>query len=46
MRDCLINLDDIVLFSSTFQEHLEHLEAVISRLAEHNLKLKASKCEF
>ena len=45
-RDCLINLDDIVIFSSTFQEHLEHLEAVISRLAEHNLKLKASKCEF
>ena len=46
LRDCLIYLDDIVIFSSTFQEHLEHLEAVFSRLAEHNLKLKASKCEF
>ena len=42
LRDCLIYLDDIVIFSSTFQEHLEHLEAVFSRLAEHNLKLKAS----
>ena len=46
LRDCLIYLDDIMIFSSTFQEHLEHLEAVFSRLAEHNLKLKASKCEF
>ena len=46
LRDCLIYLDDIVIFSSTFQEHLAHLEAVFSRLAEHNLKLKASKCEF
>ena len=46
LRDCLIYLDDIVIFSSTFKEHLEHLEAVFSCLAEHNLKLKASKCEF
>ena len=46
LRDCLIYLDDIVIFSSTFQEHFEHLEAVFSHLAEHNLKLKASKCEF
>ena len=46
LRDCLIYLDDIIIFSSTFEEHLEHLEAVFARLKEHNLKLKASKCEF
>ena len=46
MRDCLIYLDDIIIFSSTVEEHLERLEAVFSRLAEHNSKLKASKCEF
>ena len=39
LRDCLIYLDDIVIFSSTFQDHLE---AVFSHLAEHNLNLKAS----
>ena len=46
LRDCLIYLDDIIIFSSTFEEHLERLEAVFSRLQLHNLKLKASKCDF
>ena len=46
LRDCLIYLDDIIIFSRTFEEHLGHLEAVFKRLQEHNLKLKPSKCEF
>ena len=46
LRDCLVYLDDIIIFSSTFEEHIDRLTAVFSRLQEHNLKLKASKCEF
>ena len=46
LRDCLIYLDDIIVFSSTFEEHLERLQAVFFRLELHNLKLKATKCEF
>ena len=46
LKDCLIYLDDIIIFSSTFEEHLERLEAVFSRLKQHNLKLRADKCEF
>ena len=46
LRDCLIYLDDIIIFSSTVEEHLQRLEAVFSHLSQHNLKLKASKCEF
>jgi hypothetical protein len=46
LRDCLIYLDDIIIFSTIFKEHIERLETVFSRLAEHNLKLKPSKCEF
>ena len=46
LRDCLIYLDDIVVFSTTFQEHIERLEAVFRRLQMNNLKLKESKCEF
>ena len=46
LRDCLIYLDDVIIFSSTFEEHLERLDAVFSRLKQHSLKLKPSKCEF
>ena len=46
LKKCLIYLADIVMILSTFQEHLEHLEAVFSLLARQNIKLKASKYEF
>ena len=46
LRECLIYLDEIIAFVSTFEEHLGHSEAVFKRLQEHNLKLKPSKCEF
>ena len=42
----LLYLDDIVIFSSSFQQHLQRLEVVLGRLKEHNLKLKLSKCHF
>ena len=32
LRDCLIYLDDFIIFSSTVEEHLERLEAVFSRV--------------
>ena len=46
LRDCLIYLDDIIIFSSTFEEHAERLQAVFERLQENNLKLKPSKCKL
>ena len=46
LKECLIFLDDILVFSQSFEEHLERLEAVFSRLKQHGLKLKPSKCEF
>ena len=46
LRDCLIYLDDIIIFSDTFEQHLDRLEAVFEKLHTYNLKLKASKCEF
>ena len=46
LRDCLIYLDDIVIVSSTFEEHIDRLQAVFKRMQEHHLKLKPSKCEL
>ena len=46
LRDCLIYLDDVIIFSTTFEEHLDRLESVFTRLRENNLELKASKCKF
>ena len=33
-------LDDIMIFSATLEEHLEHLSMVFERLRQHQLKLK------
>ena len=41
-----IYIDDIIIFSRTAKEHLEHLEAVLERCAAKGITLKASKCHF
>ena len=41
-----VYIDNILIFSRTLQEHIEHLEKVPSRLVEAGLKLKPSKCQF
>ena len=39
-------LDDIIVFSSTWEEHLARLRQVFKRLTHANLKLEADKCTF
>jgi hypothetical protein len=41
-----IYLDDLAVFSSSFEEHLDHLEQVFKRLREHQVMLKLKKCQF
>ena len=43
---CLFYLDDIVVFSSIWEEHLARLRQVFERLRHANLKLGAGKCTF
>lgn len=43
---CLVYLDDIIVFSSSLQEHVEKLRKIFNRLRETNLKLTLDKCEF
>ena len=47
LNNCAIAyLDDVIVFSKTFDDHLYHLQQVFDRLRQANMKLKASKCEF
>ena len=39
-------LDDILIYSSTLEEHLRHIQEVFDRLRQHCLKLKLKKCCF
>ena len=43
---CIIYLDDIIVYSETPEEHIEHLEGVFKKLSKAGLNLKPSKCEF
>ena len=39
-------IDDILIYSEKEEDHAEHLRVVLSRLREHKLYAKFSKCEF
>ena len=39
-------IDDIIVFSRTLNEHLEHLRRVLERIKGAGLKLKPVKCRF
>ena len=41
-----VYIDDVLVFSPTLEEHIDHLKAVIQRISEAGLKLKPSKCCF
>ena len=40
----LVYIDDIIIFSQTFEDHLKDLEEVLYRLKTAGLKLKPKKC--
>ena len=42
----VVYLDDTIIFSRTFNEHLDHLKRVFSRIRRAGLKLNLEKCNF
>jgi len=42
----VVFIDDILIYSKSKKEHAEHLRIVLTRLREHQLYAKFSKCEF
>ncbi len=45
-KRALVYLDDILIFSETFEKHLVDLKEVLERFREYKLKIKAKKCNF
>ena len=43
---CLVYLDDIIVFSRSFESHIENLGEVLSRIQEAGLKVAPHKCQL
>jgi hypothetical protein len=45
-KSVLVFFDDILIYSKTWAEHLQHISIVLHALRNHQLHLKRSKCSF
>lgn len=43
---CIVYLDDILIFSTSLDEHLDNLKKIFKRLREAELKIQIDKCSF
>ncbi len=46
LEGCAVYLDDVIVFSETWEQHLVRLRALLTRLAEACLTVNLAKCEF
>ena len=42
----MVYIDDVIIFSWTAKEHLEHIKEILRRLHKHGLYIKPKKCKF
>jgi hypothetical protein len=42
----LVFFDDILIYSSSWSSHLQHINVVLTALCDHQLRLKRAKCSF
>jgi len=46
LRFAAVYVDDIQITSTSFQEHMQHLELIFKKLAEHNITINRNKSQF
>ena len=46
LEGCVIYLDDIIIFSETWEEHIKRIKELFNRLKQASLVVNLSKCEF
>jgi len=47
LRKCaVVFIDDILIYSKTWDDHLQHIRAVLTLLQQHKFQVKLSKCSF
>ncbi len=45
-QQCIVYIDDVIIFSSSFEQHLAHINQILTRLSDVGAKLKLAKCHF
>ncbi|CAF1211156.1 unnamed protein product [Didymodactylos carnosus] len=43
---CMAYIDDIIVYSETFDDHIKHLDQVCSALSKANFRLNTDKCDI
>ena len=46
LSELVLYLDDLLVYSSTFDDHITRLDKVFSRFRQYNLRLNGSKCQL
>ena len=46
LEGCAVYLDDVVIYSNTWEDYLSHIRALFERFANANLTVNLAKCEF
>ena len=45
-RTCLVYIDDVIIFSTNLDDHIKHVDEILTTLAEAGVTLKIKKCFF